>query len=819
VRFRSTQGPRPTLRRSLATAALILLSSALFAATALSGRAAPDVAPDVERDERDDGRVRDAWPVTSGAAPGYVPDAACAECHEAIATSYAEVSMSRSFYRPTAENVIEDYEHAHFFHAPSGNHYEMVRRDDGFYQQRYRVDGEGKRFALIERRVDWILGSGSNARNYVYRTERGELYELPLVWYAKTKHWGMAPGFDRPDHDDFGRRIGRRCMGCHNAYPDVPAGSDAFGSPELFPAELPHGTGCQRCHGPGAEHVRLAETGAAEDALRASIVNPARLPKEQRDDVCNQCHLQPSTTVESFVGVFGRGDYAFRPGMRLAEVNLPVDIDQGLARSERFEINHHPYRLAQSTCFVESGGALDCLTCHDPHRKVPASERAAHYRDRCLSCHAVDVCSMTPEHARLDGLGDIAPDDCAACHMPRHRARDAVQILATDHRIRRRPPPRDWSEPMPEERLAIRGAGLYRPERAPEGELGALLRLMPMVRLGDPAAMAALYERLLATGFDDVEPWLALGDALYDAERWEEAEDVYGRGLERAPELALAHAKVGAVEARLGRPERARERLERALELVPDAPEHHVDLARVLLQLGEDDAAKTHLAAAKTHLAAAKTHLQRAIAIRPTDFDAHVLLGNVLARQGELGDAIAAYRAARTADPREAGAHDNLALLQRARGNWEAAIRSWTRGAECAPDDAGIARHLASTLLIAPDDAGRSPEQALEHASRAAALDPDDGRSALVLALAFLETGRFDRALVESRRAEAAGAELRASVLLRAQALAQLGRDREARRALGEAGDARPVRSTPDDPLVAHIHLRYATLPRGTRAR
>src|SRR5256885_5435114 len=48
----------------------------------------------------------------------------------------------------------------------------------------------------LEEPVDWILGSGHHARTYIYRQPDGELYQLPLAWYAQTKSWGMAPGYE-----------------------------------------------------------------------------------------------------------------------------------------------------------------------------------------------------------------------------------------------------------------------------------------------------------------------------------------------------------------------------------------------------------------------------------------------------------------------------------------------------------------------------------------------------------------------------------------------------------------------------------------------
>ena len=115
------------------------------------------------------------------------------------------------------------------------------------------------------------MGSGKHSRVYLYSTPNGELYQLPIAWYTQEKRWAMAPGFDRPDHLGVHRRVRRECMFCHNAYPDVPAGSDLYGPYQTFPAELPEGLGCQRCHGPGAEHARLALLGGESEAEEKSV--------------------------------------------------------------------------------------------------------------------------------------------------------------------------------------------------------------------------------------------------------------------------------------------------------------------------------------------------------------------------------------------------------------------------------------------------------------------------------------------------------------------------------------------------------------------
>ncbi|HET9227916.1 MAG TPA: hypothetical protein VFR31_14675, partial [Thermoanaerobaculia bacterium] len=247
--------------------------------------------------------------VTRGAAPGYVEDRACATCHTQIAESYRHKGMARAFFRPRPTTDIEDFSAPPFFHAPSKQYLQIRREGERLVFRRWLAD----KTHLFETEVDWVLGSGNNVRTYLYRTENGELFQLPLAWYTQTRDWGMPPGYDRPDHEGVLRPVRRECLFCHNAYPELPQGADLRGAAQVFPASMPEGLGCQRCHGPGAEHVWLASGAIASAAdIRASIFNP------RQDDVCRTCHLQPSVALPG-LRRFGRGDFSYRAGEPLSD--------------------------------------------------------------------------------------------------------------------------------------------------------------------------------------------------------------------------------------------------------------------------------------------------------------------------------------------------------------------------------------------------------------------------------------------------------------------------------------------------------------------
>src|SRR6185436_12013393 len=180
---------------------------------------------------------------------------------------------------------------------------------------------------VFEQKIDWILGSGHHSRTYVYRTPGGELYQLPLSWYTATREWRMAPGYDRADHDGVMRRVRHECMFCHNGYPEVAEEKLSYWRPQSFPMKLPEGIGCQRCHGPGAKHIEAANAHADVREVRSTILNPIRFTRPLRNDVCYECHMQPTVAI-SGMRRFGRDIYSFRPGQPLADYMARLDIDE-----------------------------------------------------------------------------------------------------------------------------------------------------------------------------------------------------------------------------------------------------------------------------------------------------------------------------------------------------------------------------------------------------------------------------------------------------------------------------------------------------------
>lgn len=342
----------------------------------------------------------------------FVGSTTCAECHAEQHESYLRTAHSRSLSLVDPESEPRDDQ---FRHELSGRNYEIYRRDGRIrHREALRVEG-GETIAESDYPVKYLIGSGRHSRTYLAEID-GFLVESPITWYESRREWDVSPGYNVPVPPGFERAADIGCLTCH------------VGDAESIDGSLHRirfhelAIGCERCHGPGRDHVDAAVSNRPPDELAASITNPATLSRALIEDVCAQCHLRGDATV--FLP--GAGPMDFRPGRPLTSVRVDYFVE---SNHDQMKVVGHMEQMRLSRCYTQSS-ELTCTTCHDIHPAESDRATAEFYRSRCFNCHEVEDCGLP----RTDDRRTAAEDNCLSCHMPRSQS-DIPHIAFTHHRI------------------------------------------------------------------------------------------------------------------------------------------------------------------------------------------------------------------------------------------------------------------------------------------------------------------------------------------------------------------------------------------------
>ncbi len=745
-------GVQTTTKLIVAAAAIALAAVGYFAFRSSEAPAVPDQPPA--------GELRIAGDAN------YVDNATCAGCHADIAASYAETGMARAFGRADAESMAHLPTNAAFDHKKSGRSYQIEKRDGAYYLRRHETAADGSETNVFELSIDYVMGSGNNARSYLHRYPGGKIVELPLGWYSeKGGYLAMSPGYDQPKHNGFRREVPFECMFCHNGYTQIQPGSDAPGHDPLFPGRLTEGIGCQRCHGPGRAHVEAVASGESEATVRKAIFNPASESRDRQMEVCMQCHLESTARRLPYsIRRFDRAAFSYRPSEPLTDYVLHFDHPKGV-REDKFEIAHAAYRLRKSECFKRS--EMTCTTCHDPHQVWRGEEARARFSAKCKTCHGEAALANVAGHAEVT--------DCIDCHMPRRRTEDVVNVVMTDHYIQRRRPKRDLLAPLEE---AVEGPGdLY------HGEVAAYYP--PDLASGTPEerlylATAQVYEESnldaaprLEKLIEEYKPeqagfYFQLAESYWNRKLYAESLEWYQEAIKRDPKHLVAMRNYGVALERVGKLAEAEAVLRKALAAFPDDPEALTNIANVLLREGrpgdaavalqrslekdpDSPEALQTLARARAALGNAADGIEAvrsAIRVKPDFALGYNTLGNLLQSSGDAAGAERAFRRTLELDPGYAEAHYNYSLLLAGAQRFPEAEREVRRAIELDPKLAPAHNSLGGILGMRGDNRGAEREF-----RRAVELDSHLAEAQFNLGTSLASQNRLDEALDRFRKA------------------------------------------------------------------
>ncbi len=326
----------------------------------------------------------------------YTGAATCIKCHKDLSQSYAHSPhglTSKPVVDAALLKVFATDSNSFLFDA----HQKVVieKRDSGIFQVAYQ---DGK--AVRTQKFDIQFGSGEKAYTYAYWQGK-KLYELPLSYFSGIRNWAISPGFPR-DRFYYDRGITSRCLECHGSYVEkkLTQKSAFVMDEEMEKGSLIYGIDCERCHGPGKQHVVFHMENPKEKTAKFIAIYKT-LSRKQKMDACSVCHS--GNTLVTQKSVFG-----FKPGDNLDDYYQQDFVGFGGGTPDVH--GNQATMLMGSNCYRKSE-TMTCQSCHNTHENIKGNLTI--YSQRCVSCH------QTTKHSKATLAKGLLTTNCIDCHMPK----------------------------------------------------------------------------------------------------------------------------------------------------------------------------------------------------------------------------------------------------------------------------------------------------------------------------------------------------------------------------------------------------------------
>lgn len=320
-------------------------------------------------------------PVTATSTAHYVGSTACQKCHSVIYEHWKKTLMA---------NVVRN-PHEH----PDAIIPDLSKPDP----------------LVTFSTNDIAFVYGSKWKQRYFKKIGNDYFPFPAQWDVTHKKW--RPYFAKDDWwasfyppDNFKRPTSATCDGCHSVNYNITTKTVAEWN-----------VGCEKCHGPGSEHVK--------NPVSATILNPARFDYVQANDTCIQCHSQGRPLTNPIAGQYYDWPVGFHTGQQLSDFWKLEEHKLGETTFTHFADGTAHKNRMQGNDYITSlmyTHGVTCFTCHDPH----GSENDALLRKPasalCLDCHG----PTSPNGPRAQTIMEhthhkpgSAGNECIGCHMPK----------------------------------------------------------------------------------------------------------------------------------------------------------------------------------------------------------------------------------------------------------------------------------------------------------------------------------------------------------------------------------------------------------------
>ncbi len=332
----------------------------------------------------------------------YAGSATCKNCHQAVYKNHQLTAHHLTSQLPDSVSIKGNFAEGKnaFFYSPE-MFVKIDKRQDHFFQALYFQNKKIK-----SKSIDLVFGSGTRGQTYL-TWQDSVLLQLPIGYFTSVNTWANSPGFsNRPI---FNRPITSRCLECHSTYFKKTLLEK---KPEHFSKKLFFlGVDCEKCHGPGKQHVNFHQRNAQAKEGKF-IISFQNFSRTQKLDFCRSCHGGKL--------VAKKPSFSFKAGDDLNESFYTDSVQSPVAQLDSHGNQYG--MLSQSKCFLKSN--MTCVTCHQVHQNEKG--KVVDFSNRCMTCHSERANSFCKFNKLTSSQ---LKQNCIQCHMPEKNSNSIRMLL------------------------------------------------------------------------------------------------------------------------------------------------------------------------------------------------------------------------------------------------------------------------------------------------------------------------------------------------------------------------------------------------------
>ncbi|MBI1177282.1 c-type cytochrome [bacterium] len=311
----------------------------------------------------------------------YVGSASCRKCHQDIYDRWIKTPMA---------NVVRD----------PREHPDAITPD---------LSKPNPLVTFTKDDIAFVYGSIWKQR--YFKKVGDDYFPFPAQWDVTHKQW--KPYVAKEDWwvsdyppDNFHRPTGPLCDGCHSVNYNI---------------ETKHvsewNVGCEKCHGPGSEHIK--------NPVATTILSPSRMEYVAGNDNCIQCHSQGRPLGNPINGKYYDWPVGYEVGDKLSKYWKLEEHKLGETTFTHFADGTAHKNRMQGNDYVTSlmyARGITCYTCHDVHGTDYPAQLRKPATALCLDCHGPNS-AAGPHAPTLEAhthhKAGSAGSSCIECHMPK----------------------------------------------------------------------------------------------------------------------------------------------------------------------------------------------------------------------------------------------------------------------------------------------------------------------------------------------------------------------------------------------------------------